>query len=186
MDYTNLTGRLAIAMPGMGDPRFERSVILLCAHGEDGAMGLILNKPASQVDFTELMEQLDIPLTAPTSRPIHFGGPVEMQRGFVLHTRDYAGDSTTLTVGEDFGMTATRDVLRAIAGGQGPRDALVALGYAGWGAGQLEDEIAQNGWLIADPTPELVFAPDNDGKWMAAIGTLGIDPLLLSSEGGRA
>lgn len=185
----DLTAKLLVAMPGMGDPRFSRSVVFLCAHGEDGAMGLIVNKPAPELELDSLLEQLSIPTgedSGAGSKPIHFGGPVEGGRGFVLHSKDYVSDGTTLEVDDRFGMTATIDILKAMATGDGPSRSIVALGYAGWGPGQLESEIAQNGWLVVDAGPELVFGPDDDGKWLAAIGALGIDPLLLSGAGGRA
>lgn len=183
----DLTGALLVAMPGMGDPRFDRSVIFICAHSADGAMGLIINKPAPDVTLGALMEQLDIePQQDAHQMQVHVGGPVETSRGFVLHRRDYASRLKTLEVGGAFGMTATLDVLEDIAAGQGPRDPLVMLGYAGWGPGQLEGEIARNGWLTVDADPALVFSPDSDGKWAAALGTLGIDPLALSGTAGRA
>ena len=185
-DSLDLTGKILIAMPGMGDPRFDRSVVVLCAHGEDGGMGLIVNKPAPHVDLGDLLEQLSIPRSGPIRRPVYFGGPVETTRGFVLHSPDYGVEDSTLEVPGGFAMTATLDILRAIGAGTGPAHALVALGYAGWGAGQLESEIAQNGWLVGDPTPELIFDPDHGGKWLRAIQSLGIDPILLSGEGGRA
>ncbi|MFN0113965.1 MAG: YqgE/AlgH family protein [Paracoccaceae bacterium] len=183
----NLGGKLLIAMPGMGDPRFEKSVVFLCAHSADGAMGLIVNKPASELSFSNLLRQLKI-ARSDRSRDIrvHFGGPVEHGRGFVLHSGDYAGSEATLKVDPRFGMTATIDILEAIAKGGGPRESLLALGYAGWGPGQLEAEILSNGWLTCDSDPDLVFSPDNPGKWTAALRTLGIDPLGLSASAGRA
>ncbi len=184
-DATDLTGKLLIAMPGMGDPRFEKSVIVICAHGEDGGMGLIINKPAPEIDLNDLLEQLSIEAPEPVRSRVFFGGPVENSRGFVLHSADYTQDDTTLDVGGLFGMTATLDILRAMAGGEGPDRSLVALGYAGWGPGQLESEIVENGWLVAEADPDLVFAADNAGKWIAAITALGIDPIMLGS-GGRA
>ncbi len=182
-----LDGKLLIAMPGMGDPRFERSVIFMCAHSDDGALGLIINKPALEYRFQDLLKQLGI-RAIPADRDIrvHFGGPVEHGRGFVLHSSDYVSDSATLQVGDKFGMTATLDVLEEIAKGQGPSAAFLALGYSGWGPGQLEDEIMQNGWLTCDATPELVFGNDDDAKWSDALKTLGIDPIMLSSTAGRA
>ena len=182
-----LDGKLLIAMPGMGDPRFERSVVFMCAHSEDGALGLIINKPAPDLRFADLCKQLDIE-TGPPDRDIrvHFGGPVEHGRGVVLHSGDYLSNSATLQVGETFGMTATLDVLEEIANGDGPSVALLALGYSGWGPGQLEAEILQNGWLTCDATPDLVFGDDDEGKWSAALKTLGVDPITLSSTAGRA
>ncbi|MBN2907514.1 MAG: YqgE/AlgH family protein [Rhodobacteraceae bacterium] len=184
----HLGGKLLIAMPGMGDPRFDKSVVFLCAHSDEGAMGLIVNKPMSQLSFAELLEQLDIPRDpqAPDIR-VHFGGPVEHGRGFVLHSGDYDGGSdATLRVDSRFGMTATLDVLQAIASGKGPKSVLLALGYAGWGPGQLEGEIGQNGWLTCDADPDLIFTGADARKWERALGTLGIDPLMLSSAAGRA
>ncbi len=186
-EQTSLDGQLLIAMPGMGDPRFEKSVVFLCAHSEDGALGLIVNKPSEQVSFRHLLDQLSLDVGEPQRDiRVHFGGPVENERGFVLHTADYATEAATLRVSERFGMTATLDVLEEIARGDGPKSALLALGYAGWGPGQLEDEILQNGWLTCDADPELVFGSDDAGKWEAALKTMGIDPLLLSSTAGRA
>ncbi|QFU09962.1 hypothetical protein PARPLA_00475 [Rhodobacteraceae bacterium THAF1] len=182
----DLTAKLLIAMPGMGDPRFERSVVVMCAHGADGGMGLIVNKPAPHIDLGDLLEQLSIPCAQPVTDPVFFGGPVETTRGFVLHSPDYALDESTLDVGGMFAMTATLDILRAIGDGEGPGRALVALGYAGWGPGQVEDEIAQNGWLVSDASLEIVFAADHEDRWLAAIQAMGIDPILLSSDGGTA
>jgi putative transcriptional regulator len=182
-----LTGQLLIAMPGMGDPRFEHSVVLMCNHGEDGAMGLIVNKPALDVRLSDLLGQLEIqPSRRLGEMPVHFGGPVESARGFVLHSSEYRSDLQTLEISEAFAMTATLDVLEDIAAGTGPERVLMALGYAGWGAGQMEAEIAHNGWLTAEGNPELVFASDDGGKWAAALKSLGVDPLSLSSSAGRA
>lgn len=185
-DVTELTGKLLIAMPGMGDTRFEKSVVVVVAHGADGGMGLIINKPAPSIGLGHLFDQLSIEGEGGGDGPVYFGGPVENSRGFVLHNAEYRQDDTTLSIDTRFGMTATLDILRAMAEGVGPDKSLVALGYAGWGPGQLEEEIADNGWLIADADPDLVFSDDHSGKWIAAIQTLGIDPILLSAEGGRA
>ncbi len=183
----NLSGKLLIAMPGMGDPRFEHSVVFLCAHSEDGAMGLIVNKPAKDLSFDELQDQLGIARTERTRAiRVHFGGPVEHARGFVLHSADYGGEGATLKVDEQFGMTATLDILQAIAAGEGPKSSILALGYAGWGPGQLESEILGNGWLTCDAEPELVFSDQNDSKWSQALKQMGIDPVSLSSAAGRA
>ena len=184
----DLTGKLLVAMPGMGDPRFEHGVVFICAHSpEQGALGLIVNKPTPELSLADLLAQLGIP-TGPESRDIrvHFGGPVEGGRGFVLHTADYAADEATLKIDERFGMTATQDILRALARGGGPDSALLMLGYAGWAPGQLEAEILANGWLVAEATPELVFADDGRAKWSAALKTLGVDPVSLSATAGRA
>ena len=183
----DLVGKLLIAMPGMGDPRFAHTVILVCASSEDRAMGLILNRPAPEIRFATLLEQLGIPrAVAGRDIRVHFGGPVERGRGFVLHSGDYAGGQATLAVEGGFGMTATLDVLEALAQGQGPEVAILALGYAGWGPGQLEAEIARNDWLIADAAADLVFSTDDAGKWMAALRHMGIDPISLSATAGRA
>lgn len=183
----DLDGKLLIAMPAMEDPRFAQSVILICAHSAEGAMGLIINKPAPDLSFAAVLEQLDIP-RAERGREIvvHFGGPVERGRGFVLHSHDYPAGPGTMTVAGGFWMTASLDVLEALAQGGGPRSALLALGYSGWGPGQLEAEILRNDWLICDAPVDLVFDADNAGKWRAALGCLGIDPLTLSSRAGRA
>lgn len=184
---TDLTGKLLIAMPGMGDPRFERSVVFMCAHSDEGGMGLIINKPTQDVTLSQLLEQLAIhPRSDVRGAPVHYGGPVEQGRGFVLHSPDYTSAVTTLQVSDRFSMTATLDVLEEIATGQGPDARLLMLGYAGWGPGQLEGEIVNNGWLTCDATPDLVFnTPDMD-KWEAALASIGVPALALSGEGGRA
>jgi len=183
----HLDGKLLIAMPSMGDPRFEKSVIYICAHSGDGAMGLIINKPAKDLKFDDLLEQLNIKPERPIKGiDVFYGGPVEYGRGFVLHTHDYTTDDSTLTVNKDFGMTATLDILEAISNGEGPDACLLALGYAGWGPGQLEDEIRANGWLTCDADPSLVFGKTDKGKWLGALETLGIDPRMLSAAGGSA
>jgi len=186
-DAHHLEGKLLIAMPSMGDMRFERSVIFLCAHSDEGAMGLIVNKPAPDLRFTDLLEQLDItPNDTAREIRVHFGGPVEHGRGFVLHSPDYATEETTLDVAGGFGMTATLDILEDISNGDGPDSCLLALGYAGWGPGQLEDEIQANGWLTCDASYDLVFSQGDHDKWRAALGSLGIAPSHLSSFGGSA
>lgn len=182
-----LDGKMLIAMPGMGDLRFERSVIFMCAHSDEGAMGLMINKPAPELRFADLLEQLEIdkgPLMHDTD--VFFGGPVEHGRGFVLHTMDYEVEDSTMRVSPVFGMTATIDVLRDIADGAGPREALLCLGYAGWGPGQLEGELQKNGWLTCDADEALIFETKSADRWSAALGRIGIDPRLLSAEGGRA
>jgi putative transcriptional regulator len=183
----DLTGKLLIAMPGMGDPRFEKSVILICAHSDEGAMGLIVNKAIPDLSFDNLLEHLEIP-RAPEGRDIrvHFGGPVEMGRGFVLHSRDYRGGAATMRIEGGYGMTATLDVLEALAKGEGPHRALLALGYSGWGPGQLEAEIARNDWLTAEAEAGLVFAEEDGAKWSRALKSMGIDPITLSATAGRA
>lgn len=185
---SHLTGQMLVAMPGMGDPRFDQSVIFMCAHSEDGAMGLIVNKPAEDVVFSDLLDQLSIPAGG-TSRDIRvlFGGPVEHGRGFVLHSTEYDGNDSTLVVDGRIGMTATLDILEDIALGRGPNSSVLALGYAGWGPGQLEGEIVRNGWLTCEATDDLIFSPaDPYAKWEAAVRSLGVDPMLLSAAGGHA
>ena len=186
-DQLDLTGKILIAMPGMGDPRFAHSLVFLCAHSADGAMGLIVNKTMGKRTFSDLLEQLSIEESA-NSRPIplHFGGPVEGGRGFVLHSSEYRSQISTLPVDDFFAMTATQDVLEEMAQGEGPDKALMALGYSGWGPGQLEAEIAENGWLICDSGFDLVFDLADDKKWEAALNTLGINPLTLSASAGHA
>ncbi|MEO5336121.1 MAG: YqgE/AlgH family protein [Magnetospirillum sp. WYHS-4] len=182
----SLAGQLLVAMPGMPDPRFAKTVIYLCGHGPEGAMGLVINRALDSMTFPEILEQLDIP-PVPEGKDIvvHFGGPVEGGRGFVLHSADYMGEST-LVVDETVALTATVDILRDIAEGGGPRRRLIALGYAGWGPGQLDTEIKNNGWLHVPPDENLVFDADLDGKWERAMGKLGIDPRMLSDEAGHA
>ena len=183
----DLSGKLLIAMPGMGDPRFEHSVVFLCNHGPKGAMGLIVNKPAQDVRLSDLLEQLEIAHGAPAGDlAVHFGGPVEGARGFVLHSPDYVSKLQSLEIGEDFRMTATLDILEDIAAGAGPERALMMLGYAGWGPGQLESEIAMNGWLTAEADGSLVYDMADGEKWGAALKSLGVDPLTLSASAGHA
>ena len=182
-----LAGKMLLAMPGMGDPRFERSVIFLCAHSDDGAMGLIVNRPTADITFRQLLAQLSIIHRDDVPAPqVHLGGPVEHGRGFVLHSDDYTRAEATLIVPGGFGMTATTDVLDDIASGAGPQSALLALGYSGWAPGQLEDEILGNAWLVSDAFADLVFATDNPGKWAAVLARMGIDPVTLSGSAGRA
>lgn len=186
-DPMDLTGKLLIAMPGMMDPRFAHSVVFLCAHSAEGAMGLVVNKPTGELRLRDLLDQLSI-ATGQDARdlPVHFGGPVEHGRGFVLHERGYNSAISTLNVCADFAMTATLDILEDMAEGRGPAHVVVALGYAGWGPGQLEGEIARNGWLICDADLELVFGTDDPDKWKAALKKLGVDAVALSADSGRA
>ncbi len=186
-DSTDLTGKLLIAMPDMGDPRFDHAVIYMCAHSSDGAMGLIVNKPAPDVRFTDLLEQLSIDEgDLKTDVRVHYGGPVETGRGFVLHTSDYASGAGTMDVGGGVAMTATLDILEDIATGSGPNRSMLGLGYAGWGPGQLESELVQNGWLVCDSTDDILFGRAAEHKWTAALKVLGVDPLMLSASGGSA
>jgi putative transcriptional regulator len=189
-----LDGHLLIAMPVMGDPRFERSVIYLCAHSSEGAMGIIVNRPAGSIDFPELLVQLDIiedaeqiklPETAETMKVLK-GGPVDTGRGFVLHSSDYFIENATLKIDDGICLTATVDILKAIAKGSGPRHAILALGYAGWAPGQLETEIQGNGWLHCDADPDLIFGGDVEEKYARALRKIGIDVGMLSNEAGHA
>ncbi len=181
-----LSGQLLIAMPGMQDERFAKTVIYMCAHTPEGAMGLVLNQALDSLTFPDLLEQLGIEEEiGATDVRVHVGGPVEAGRGFVLHSADYSQEAT-LPVDDGIALTATVDILKAIARGRGPQKSLLALGYAGWGPGQLDDEIKANGWLQAPADPELVFDLNLDNKWERAIGKLGIDPRMLSDEAGHA
>jgi len=181
-----LTGQLLVAMPNMQDTRFERSVIYLCVHNADGAMGLVINQIADELSFPDLLDQLGIETPGnEVGLPIHVGGPVESGRGFVLHTSDYAQGST-IQVNDLVSLTATVDILRDIAEGRGPRRALLALGYAGWGAGQLDGEIQQNSWLNVNADESLLFGDHPDTKWEQSLAKLGIDLSLLSGEAGHA
>ena len=183
----DLTGQLLVAMPGMGDPRFDHSVIFICTHSAEGAMGLIVNKPAVDLKLTDVLDKLgDMDFSDTSGLGVHFGGPVETSRGFVLHSAEYRSVLHTLDVADRFAMTATLDILEDIARGKGPKQALLMLGYAGWGANQLETEIGQNGWLTCDPTPQIVFDLPDAEKWAAALASLGIDPLGLSGTAGHA
>ena len=189
-----LDGQMLIAMPGIGDPRFEHSLIYLCAHSEQGAMGLIVNKTAPMMRFADLIAQLDVVPSVPDAEPppelmempVLFGGPVEQGRGFVLHTSDYFVADTSLPVAENVALTATIDILRAMAGGQGPEKAIIALGYAGWAPGQLENEIQHNGWLTCPADEALLFELGFEERYNAALRKLKIDPAMLSSDAGHA
>lgn len=184
----NLEGQVLIAMPGMPDPKFSEAVVFLCAHSERGAMGLVLNKLVGNITFMDLLRQLRI---RPQSRrvpgvKVQFGGPVETGRGFVLHSPDYNAGEATVKIGQNVGLTTSVDVLKAIAEGQGPQASMLALGYAGWGAGQLEREFAQNGWITCPADNYLLFGTQLQGKWEYAIRKLGINPAQLSRHSGSA
>ncbi|MCW5771081.1 MAG: YqgE/AlgH family protein [Rhodospirillaceae bacterium] len=181
-----LTGQLLIAMPGMPDPRFAHSVIFMCMHDDRGAMGLIVNQLADGLGFDKLLKQVGLDEAAPKRElAIHVGGPVESGRGFVLHSDDYGTDST-LEVSGKLRLTQSIEVLKEISRGGGPRRCLLALGYAGWGPGQLEREIRENGWLNVAADEELIFGAESDDKWRLALAKMGIDPTMLSSSAGRA
>jgi putative transcriptional regulator len=176
-----LSGTLLVAMPQMGDPRFERTVIYLCAHTAEGAMGLVVNRALEDVHLPDLLHQLNIPDTGSGDAiQVHFGGPVETGQGFILHSADYMQDSTLMVAG-GVGLTATLDILKDIARGAGPHRSLLALGYAGWGAGQLESEIQANGWLIVPADEMLLFDHDLETKWERALAKIGVDITLLAS-----
>jgi putative transcriptional regulator len=189
-----LDGQLLVAMPVMEDERFARSVIYLCAHSSEGAMGIIVNRPAGSIDFPELLVQLQIipeadqiklPENAESMKVLK-GGPVETGRGFVLHSSDFFLEDATLPIDDDICLTATLDILKAIASGKGPRHALLALGYAGWAPGQLESEIQENGWLHCPADSDLVFGTDAEDKYSRALRKIGIDPGTLSNAAGHA
>jgi putative transcriptional regulator len=185
-DIGYLTGQLLVAMPQMRDPRFARSVIYMCAHNADGAMGLVVNRRVGSITFDDLLEQLGLgPNRRNDEIRVHFGGPVEQGRGFVLHSADYQ-QSGTLRVDDGVALTATLDILKEMAAGGGPRRTLLALGYAGWGPGQLDAEIQANGWLQVPADEGLVFDDDLDNKWERAIGKIGVDFSMLSGDAGHA
>jgi len=185
-DY--LTGRVLIAMPGIDDPRFERAVILMCAHGPDHGMGLALNRPVEGLSLPDLLRRLGVqPNYAMDESPVLFGGPVDRERGFVVHTDDYTCANSSLAIGEGLAWTATRDVLEAMADQRRhPRRAVLALGYAGWGAGQLERELHENVWLTCEPDEDLLFGGEHELKWTKALAKIGVTADRLSTHAGRA
>lgn len=185
-DDPYLTGKLLIAMPGIGDPRFDKTVIYMCAHSEEGAMGIVVNREFEDLSFPDLLEQINImPIPSVDPIQVQFGGPVESGRGFVLHSQDYMHDGS-LAVDDNIALTATVDILRAIADDAGPRQKMLALGYAGWGPGQLDAELRSNGWLHADADSNLLFDAELEEKWPLAMGKIGIDPRMLSDTAGHA
>jgi putative transcriptional regulator len=189
-----LDGQMLIAMPTMNDERFSRSLIYICAHSSEGAMGIIVNQPVTNVNFSDLLVKLEVipasdriqlpPATGAIS--VLKGGPVETERGFVLHSADFFMENSTLPIDEGVCLTWTLDILKAMARGNGPNSAILALGYAGWGAGQLESEIQSNGWLHCDADSELIFGSDTGLKYDKALRKIGIDIGMLSSEAGHA
>jgi putative transcriptional regulator len=188
-----LDGQLLVAMPLMTDRRFARSVIYMCAHSEEGAMGLIINQRAHHISFSGLLERLGIETSGDDgiannllAMSVHVGGPVETGRGFVLHTSDYFAADSTLLIDSGVCLTATIDILKAIASGGGPNRSILALGYAGWAAGQLESEIQGNGWLSCPADTDLIFDADLDNKYRRVLSKLGIDPSHLVSDAGHA
>ena len=182
----NLTNHFLIAMPALDDPNFARTVTYVCAHNEDGAMGIVINRPL-EMDLGEVLQQLDLETADPqiNAQPVYAGGPVHRDRGFIIH-RPSQDFGSTLRVTEDIAVSTSRDILAAIARGEGPHDTLIALGYAGWGAGQLEMELAENVWLVGEPDVALVYDPSLDTKWSRALARIGISPDRLQISGGRA
>ncbi|KQT33618.1 hypothetical protein ASG29_06260 [Sphingomonas sp. Leaf412] len=180
-----LTGRFLLAMPGIGDPRFDQAVIAMCAHDAQGALGVGIGATIAGLTLHDVLRQLEIaPGDAPDA-PVHFGGPVEMRRGFVVHSRDWSGQDTIDVAGR-WALSGTLDILRAIAAGKGPGRWVVALGYAGWGAGQLDEEMTRHGWLDVEGTPDLLFDVPAGERWSAGFAAAGVDARLLSSEAGHA
>ena len=193
----NLESKLLVATPAMGDPRFRQAVIYMCAHDDSGAMGIVLNRPKTvpggeALHLTDLLEQIGVDgIPRVADMPVLEGGPVDIDRGFVLHTADYEGAEGTMDVGEGLAMTSTREVLDALVTDKAPSQAVLAIGYAGWNGGQIEREIADNAWIVCDPDSRerltaMVFDPNADRKWANALGEIGIDPAMLSAMGGSA
>jgi putative transcriptional regulator len=189
-DRINLTNQFLIAMPGMADDTFAGTVVYLCEHTANGALGLVINRPLD-IRLAQLFEKVDLGLDdeALAAQPVFYGGPVQTERGFVLHERlgDHPGPySSTLSIPGGLAMTTSKDVLEALSSGAGPKRLLVTLGYSGWGAGQLEDEISRNGWLTVEATPQIIFDTPVEDRYQAALRLLGFDPRMLSQEAGHA
>ena len=183
---SSLTGRILMAMPGMRDPRFSKAVILLCAHDEGGAMGLVINHTLPGIDLSELLEQLEVQDHKTVNDvPVMSGGPVETARGFILHGNDFKQEDT-IKIDEKYSVTGTIDALKAVAGGKGPDKMLFILGYAGWDAGQLDEELQQNTWLVTEADEDIIFNATPEEKWHAAVKKIGFDPGMLSSTAGTA
>lgn len=181
-----LSGQFLIAMPGMGDPRFDKSLIFLCDHSEDGAMGLIVNKPIVETDFAEICDFLDIECAQERDVSVLYGGPVDTQKGLVLHSPEFHTSKSNELSTSAYSLTGTRDVIEALAQGVGPKSAFLAMGYAGWGAGQLESELQQNVWLVGTSDHDLIFGHEHDVKWEMALMQAGVDPRLLVPPAGHA
>jgi putative transcriptional regulator len=182
---TFLSGQFLLAMPGIGDPRFEKAVIAMCVHDEDGALGIGLGRLAPRIGFHSLLKQLDIPAGSAPDVAIHLGGPVEPKRGFILHSPDWGADES-VDVGGRWRLSATLEILRAISEGRGPARWIAALGYAGWGAGQLEQEMSRHGWFVTPGTEDLLYDVDVETRWSAAFRSAGVDPRLLTAQSGTA
>lgn len=183
--FQSLEGKLLLAMPAMRDPRFVKSVIYLCSHSEEGAMGIAINHRIENLSFSQLLKQLQIQTKTIREIPIHAGGPVEAGRGFVLHSSDFA-QASTMKVSPSIHLSATVDILKSLAEGSGPKHHLLALGYAGWGKGQLERELARNSWLTVDAENEVIFETPMEEKWTRAMACIGVDVNRLSGEAGHA
>jgi putative transcriptional regulator len=186
-DAINLKNKLLVAMPNVDDPNFSHSVTYVCEHGEDGAMGITITHPLPQVSLGDIFDHMKISCSNPSirSRPVYMGGPVAMERGFILHT-PHGGWESTLEITPDIGLTTSKDILQALADGAGPARAVIALGYSGWSAGQLDTELTENTWLTVDATAELIFDYPVEDRWLAAARSLGVDMNLLSTEAGHA
>lgn len=181
------SGQILLATPNMSDPRFSRAVIFICGHDENGAMGLMINKPKAGLHISDLLDRVGISgQVRVTDSRVLSGGPVEIDRGFVLHSGDYYKENSSLKISDTLSLTSTKDILEALVTDQAPKYAMLAVGYAGWDSGQLEKELAQNAWLIMHADDGLVFSEDLDGKWHQALNVMGIDPAALASKGGRA
>lgn len=187
MKFTPLTDQLLIAMPGLNDPSFQRTVVYVCAHNEDGAMGIVINRP---LDFMlgEMLSQMELEAARDeiNNKTVYQGGPVQTERGFVLHRQQNAQWNSSLNISRNIGVTTSRDILKAIAAGKGPEDSLIALGYAGWAAGQLEEEMSNNAWLSVPCDDKLLFSAPPRKRWHLAVQLLGIDATRLSFEAGHA
>jgi putative transcriptional regulator len=182
-----LAGKLLVAMPGIGDPRFDRSVIFMCTHDTEHAMGLIINKPRDEITLSDVLGHLGLHADDALARRLVLdGGPVRQDRGYVLHSEDFAAGEATQSVTPNVSLTTTRDVLEAVAGANAPQRFLLALGYAGWAAGQLEDELRHNAWIVVDADDAIIFGDAHGDKWERAIRTLGFEPSQLSGAAGRA
>lgn len=179
------SGQLLLALPGMGDPRFERAVIAMCAHDEQGALGIGIGHIIANVGFHTLLKQLEIDAGEAPDAPVHMGGPVEPQRGFILHSLDWGGEDS-VQVGDKWALTGTLDILRAIAEGRGPERWLSALGYAGWSPGQLDEEMTRHGWFTADGDAEILFGTQPADRWAESYRKAGVDPALLAHDAGHA